>query len=446
MEEEEILRIARLEDPEEKVEEEEEPDQEGREEEIQVQVEEEEYLGQGLEAADFFCLSCVMRPCVCILVSLEGRMKILEGKNLKNEVGGRGVTIQTNQLGLNGDAFPKPQNENVHPIELCSKTEQLENESLKNSNKESEYWIREILQEIMNEIPDIPGKNQSESRDSKLKSAKLGSNRASSATTTPPPKPSSISSTSKVRAAIAKLNSKPSEPFKISTKSSRTSAAGPSIKKVELPHSFIKQPPPEPPAQSETGDNRLPTPPPIQPTRTINMVLKPPPSKVSKTPVRNKISLTKLSDPPTQPTTHPPPQASKMDPGLKQALTRQRMKSEGSPLRKKKEIKKNVGSSMKKKQKEDPEKLKLKKAAMRMSSSLTSWLKKTEGPKDDEASVAVSVKSMIKRHEESIILQEYKGQTNPTVNGEHHEHAGEQVHETGGYRRDAGGDMCTSPP
>ena len=122
------------------------------------------------------------------------------------------------------------------------------------------------------------------------------------------------------------------------------------------------------------------------------------------------------------------------------------MKSEGSPLRKKKEIKKNVGSSMKKKQKEDPEKLKLKKAAMRMSSSLTSWLKKTEGPKDDEASVAVSVKSMIKRHEESIILQEYKGQTNPTVNGEHHEHAGEQVHETGGYRRDAGGDMCTSPP
>ena len=440
MEEEEILRIARLEDPEEKVEEE-EPEQEGREEEIQE--DEKEYLGLGLEAADFFCLSCVMRPCVCILVSLEARMKLLEGKNLKNEVGGRGVTIQTNKLGLNGDAFPRPQNENVHPIELCSKNEQFENEYL---NKESEYWIREILQEIMNEIPDIPGKNQLESRDSKLKSAKLGSNRASSATTTPPPKPSSISSTSKVRAAIAKLNSKPSEPFKISIKSSRTSTAGPSIKKVELPHSLLNQPPQKPPAGSETGDSRLPIPPPRQPTRTINMVLKPPPSKVSKTPVRNKISLTKLSDPPTQPTTHPPPQASKMDPGLKQALTRQRMKSEGSPLRKKKEIKKNVGSSVKKKQKEEPEKLKLKKAAMKLSSSLTSWLKKPESPKEDEARLAVSVQSMIKKHEESLILQEFKGQTNPTVDGEHHEHAGEQVHDTGGYRRDAGGDGCTIPP
>ena len=135
-----------------------------------------------------------------------------------------------------------------------------------------------------------------------------------------------------------------------------------------------------------------------------------------------------------------------MDPGLKQALTRQRMKSEGSPLRKKKEIKKNVGSSVKKKQKEEPEKLKLKKAAMKLSSSLTSWLKKPESPKEDEARLAVSVQSMIKKHEESLILQEFKGQTNPTVDGEHHEQAGEQVHDTGGYRRDAGGDGCTIPP
>ena len=55
---------------------------------------------------------------------------------------------------------------------------------------------------------------------------------------------------------------------------------------------------------------------------------------------------------------------------------------------------------------------------------MTSWLKKTEGPKEEEARLAVSVKSMIKKHEESIILQDFKGQTNPTVDGEHHEHAG----------------------
>ena len=144
-----------------------------------------------------------------------------------------------------------------------------------------------------------------------------------------------------------------------------------------------------------------------------------------------------------------------MDPGLKQALIRQRLKSEGAipdiknVKKKSQEGKKTGGSSVKKKKKEDAEKLKkATMTAMKMSSSLTSWLKKADTPENEE----FSVQKMIKKHEEFRLLQENEGQSNPTVystkirDGESgrasqdEEHAGEQVHGTGVDGHVAGGD------
>ena len=182
------------------------------------------------------------------------------------------------------------------------------------------------------------------------------------------------------------------------------------------------------------------------------MVVKPPPSPLLIPPVvRNKKLLAQHTHPPTHPTT----QVSKMDPGLKQALHRQRIKSEGAVpdiknVKKSQEGKKTGGSSVKKKKKkEDTEKLK--KASlitMKMSTRLISWLKKADSPQDEEC----SVRKMIRKHEESRVLLDNDGQTNPTVGktkirdgesgraSQDNEHAGEQVDSTGGDGHDAGGD------
>ena len=350
IDDEELLSIARLEDSggRKREKDEEEASRGGGEDEAQ------EEAHHGLGEAGSFCLTCVMRPCVCILVELEGKLKLLEGKNLKTGDMGEGVTIQTNQPCLNVDTFPKSPSERVHQIEPCSSNEHFENEA---KTEESEYWIRDILHEILKRIPEIPGikpintcipkprkLEAGRSPRLRIKSTQLGNNRAGSTTITPPPK---LKSLSKVKAAIAKINSEPSEPIVFGTKRSitptdlpsaykpelaksstselpqsslqgtksiATLSAGPTANKTELTQSSLHCiPPPQTPTLSNIGIRGLQIPS-LQTFPTINMVLKPPPSPILIPPARNKNLLAQHTHPPTHPTT----QVSKMDPGLKQ--------------------------------------------------------------------------------------------------------------------------------
>ena len=313
----------------------------------------------------------------------------------------------------------------VHQIEPCSSNEHFENEA---KTEESEYWIRDILHEILKRIPEIPGikpintcipkprkLEAGRSPRLRIKSTQLGNNRAGSTTITPPPK---LKSLSKVKAAIAKINSEPSEPIVFGTKRSITPTAVPSAYKPELAKSSTSELPqsslqgtksiatlsagptankteltqsslhciplPQTPTLSNIGIRGLQIPS-LQTFPTINMVLKPPPSPILIPPARNKNLLAQHTHPPTHPTT----QVSKMDPGLKQVLIRQRIKSEGAVpdiknVKKSQEVKKTGGSSVKKRKKEDTEKLKkATMTTMKMSSRMTSWLKKADNPKDE---------------------------------------------------------------
>ena len=72
----------------------------------------------------------------------------------------------------------------------------------------------------------------------RIKSTQLGNNRAGSTTITPPPK---LKSLSKVKAAIAKINSEPSEPIVFGTKRSITPTALPGAYKPELAKSSTSE-------------------------------------------------------------------------------------------------------------------------------------------------------------------------------------------------------------